>query len=244
MSKRVAIVQSNYIPWKGYFDLINSVDEFILFDDMQYTRRDWRNRNKIKTSAGAIWLTIPVQVKGKYFQAIKETSVSEPGWNEVHLKTLCAQYARASHFQTYRPWLEDTYHAATSGLLSEINRHFLSRICDLLGIKTRMTTSMEYRIVEGKTERLVDLCRQADATHYVSGPAARDYIDPLLFEAAGINLSFYDYGEYPIYDQVHPPFDHFVSVLDLILNHGPDATRYMRTFTPSGSPGTPATGPR
>jgi hypothetical protein len=233
MSKRVAIVQSNYIPWKGYFDLINSVDEFILFDDMQYTRRDWRNRNKIKTAAGATWLTIPVQVKGKYFQTIKETEISEPGWNELHLKTICGQYARAAHFAYHRAWLEETYRGATAVRLSEINRHFLTRTCELLGIKTRLTTSMDYQIVDGKTERLVDLCRQAGATHYVSGPAARDYIEPSLFERAGIELSFYDYTGYPAYQQIHPPFDHFVTVLDLILNQGPDATRYMLSFAQS-----------
>jgi hypothetical protein len=230
MSKRVAIVQSNYIPWKGYFDLINSVDEFILFDDMQYTRRDWRNRNKIKTAQGPIWLTIPVAVKGKYFQTIKETQVSEPGWNELHLKTICTQYGRAAHFAANRSWLEDLYRGATSSHLSEVNRHFLQSICARLGIKTRLSASMDYEIVDGKTERLVALCRQAGATHYVSGPAARDYIEPGLFEQAQIGLSFYDYSGYPTYEQVHPPFDHGVSVLDLILNQGADAPSYMRSF--------------
>jgi WbqC-like protein family len=230
MFKRVAIVQSNYIPWKGYFDLINSVDEFILFDDMQYTRRDWRNRNRIKTAAGPLWLTIPVQVKGKYLQTIKETEISDPSWPELHLKTLCTHYARARHFPANRAWLTEVYEGATSRRLSEINHHFLVAICARLGIRTRISWSMDYQMAEGKTERLVELCRQAGGSHYLSGPAARDYIDADLFARAGIDLAFYDYSDYPEYGQLHPPFEHGVSVLDLILNEGPAAPLYLKSF--------------
>src|SRR5687768_17987150 len=98
MAKRIAIVQSNYIPWKGYFDLINSVDEFILFDSAQYTRRDWRNRNLVKTSAGPTWLTIPVATKGKFDQRICDTVVSERNWPQQHWKTIAHWYAKATHF--------------------------------------------------------------------------------------------------------------------------------------------------
>src|SRR5262245_47725481 len=103
--KRVAVLQSNYIPWKGYFDLINSVDEFILYDDMQFTRRDWRNRNTIKTPNGIKWLTIPVAVKGKYFQTISETQINEREWGKRHLETLRANYAKTPFFRTYEALL-------------------------------------------------------------------------------------------------------------------------------------------
>jgi hypothetical protein len=230
MAKRVAILQSNYVPWKGYFDVINSVDEFVLFDDMQYTRRDWRNRNRIKTPGGTIWLTIPVRVKGKYLQRIDETEISEPDWNQTHLKTLLTHYARARFLPQHRSWLEELYQGAGFALLSQVNHHFIRSICQLLGIKTRITWSTDYQPAEGKTERLVSLCRQAGASSYLSGPAARDYIDPTLFQAAGIELTFMDYSGYPEYEQLHPPFDHAVSILDLILSQGPDAPRYMKTF--------------
>src|SRR5437773_2072333 len=108
-SKTVGIVQSCYVPWKGYFDLVNSVDEFILYDDRQFTRRDWRNRNRIKTREGTRWLTIPVQTRGLYEQRIDETLISDPGWAEVHWKTIVHSYAGAPCFSDHRDLLEETY---------------------------------------------------------------------------------------------------------------------------------------
>lgn len=227
-SKKVAIVQSCYIPWKGYFDLIRSVDEFILFDDMQYTRRDWRNRNKIKTPQGAQWLTIPVEVKGKYHQAIKDTCISDPTWTASHWAALRQNYSRAPHFATYADAVEAMYQAVVKEThLSCVNHHFLRELCQLLGIQTRISWSMDYPPFEGKTERLVGLCRAAGATHYLSGPAARDYIAPELFAEANIQLDYIDYAGYPPYPQLWGEFDPYVSVLDLLFNTGPDAINYL-----------------
>ena len=228
--KRVAIVQSNYIPWKGYFDLVNSVDEFILYDDMQFTRRDWRNRNLIKTPRGLEWLTIPVATKGRYLQKICDTALSDPGWGRAHWATLSHNYAKSPFFAQYREVLEPLYHEAAPRL-SETNFRFISAICGILGITTRISWSMDYRpLKEGKTERLVDLCLQAGATHYLSGPAARDYIDPAAFAAAGIALSYFDYSGYPEYPQQWGRFEHGVTVLDLLFNTGPQARQFMRSF--------------
>src|SRR3954470_3950753 len=130
--KRVAILQSNYIPWKGYFDLINSVDEFILFDTAQYTRRDWRNRNRIKTANGLIWLTIPVVVKGRYLQSIQETEVSDPDWGAKHWKTLKQSYAHAAHFKDYEASFREWYLSGRDKHLSHINHRFLKGICKIL----------------------------------------------------------------------------------------------------------------
>ena len=135
--KKVAIVQSNYIPWKGYFDLIHSVDEFILFDDMQFTRRDWRNRNLVKTPRGLEWITIPVNVKGRYLQKICETQVSEPDWGETHWATLLHNYSKAPFFDLYRPVFEPLYRRREP-LLSGVNHGFISAICGILGITTRL----------------------------------------------------------------------------------------------------------
>ena len=230
MCKKVAIVQSNYIPWKGYFDLINSVDELILYDDMQYTRRDWRNRNKIKTTSGTKWLTIPVQVKGKYFQKIRETLIGDPQWNQQHWKAILHNYSRANYFRDYKDFFEDLYLNFQEKYLSHVNYRFLTSICQILGIKTKLSWSMDYNIVEGKTERLVDLCKQAGATEYLSGPAAKDYIDEELFKKEGIKLSYIDYSGYPEYRQLFPQFEHCVSIIDLIFNEGPNAIRYMKSF--------------
>jgi hypothetical protein len=228
-AKKIAIVQSNYIPWKGYFDLIRRSDEFVLYDDAQYTKRDWRNRNRIKTPHGPIWLSIPVEVKGKYLQAIKDTRVSDASWNERHLKTIVANYARAPYYRHYREAVEELFLGCRTRLLSEINFRFLSRICEMLGITTRLSWSMDYTGMHapGKNERLLELCRQAGATEYLSGPSARGYLDASLFEAAGMTLTFMDYTGYPEYPQLHPPFDHFVSILDLLFSTGPDALSYM-----------------
>src|SRR6266542_1166967 len=142
MTKKVAILQSSYIPWKGYFDLINLVDEFILFDDMQYTRRDWRNRNIIKTPKGPIWLTIPVEVKGKYYQKIKDTIISDPNWGKTHWATVVHNYSKARYFAMYREVFENLYLNSEEKFLSRVNYLFLSAICEILGIKTKISWSM------------------------------------------------------------------------------------------------------
>lgn len=192
--KKVAILQSNYIPWKGNFDMINMVDEFVLYDDMQYTKRDWRNRNKIKTPTGLQWLTIPVCTKGKFEQKINETEVLSSKWVDEHLKALRCNYAKANCFQEYFPEIEKMYdQCRDKKFLSEVNYIFLRGVCDLLGIETQITKSSEYHIGQGRTKQLVDICVQAGATEYLSGPAARCYIEENLFEDAGIQLSYMNY---------------------------------------------------
>ena len=156
--KKVAIVQSNYIPWKGYFDMIASVDEFILFDDMQYTRRDWRNRNQIKTPQGVQWLTVPVKVKGKYHQAIRETEIDGMEWAQAHWKALTQNYRRAPHFAEIGAWLEPCYLGTGFTHLSRLNRALIEAVCAYLGITTRISNSWDYELLPGKTERLVSLC--------------------------------------------------------------------------------------
>ena len=229
--KRVAIVQSNYIPWKGYFDLIHSVDEFILYDDMQYTRRDWRNRNKIKTPQGTMWLTIPVEVTGKYHQRLRETKISDPHWPQAHWKSIRQFYSRARYFRDYQEILESLYLDCRETSLSMINYRFLVSICEILGIRTQLTWSMQYSLADGKTERLVSLCQQSGAGVYLSGPSARDYIDADLFAHEGIDLVFFDYSGYPEYHQLFPPFAHDVSILDLLLNEGAGAPRFLKSFS-------------
>jgi hypothetical protein len=228
MGRRLAILQSNYIPWKGYFDLINSVDEFILYDTAQFTKNDWRNRNRIKTLRGPIWLTIPVF--HHFGQSIQEVVISDRGWAPKHWATISQSYARAPHFADYKDWLAALFRAAADEKnLSRVNWLFLSEICGLLGVKTLISWSSDYSLVEGQTERLVNLCKQVGATEYVSGPAARAYLDERLFEQEQITVTYIDYSGYPEYRQLYPPFEHGVSILDLLLNEGPNASRFMKT---------------
>lgn len=226
--KKIAILQSNYIPWKGYFDLIAAVDEFILYDDMQYTRRDWRNRNQIKTPQGVQWLTVPVLVKGKYHQKIRETEIDGPDWAAIHWKALAQNYRRTPYFDEISAWLEPLYLAELYTHLSQLNRKLIEAVCAYLGIKTVISNSWDYNLLDGKTERLADLCLQASGAEYISGPAAKDYIDENVFSEQGIKLTWFDYSGYTEYPQLWGEFSHGVTVLDLLFNCGKEAPDYMR----------------
>lgn len=228
--KRVVILQSNYIPWKGYFDLIRMADEFIIFDTAQYTKRDWRNRNLIKTAHGVKWLTIPVVVKDRYFQRIQDTEISDSSWTRRHWNALQHCYARTAYFADYKDRFESLYLGCKEKYLSQINYRFLAAICEMLDIHHRFTWSTSCPEVNGKTERLVEWCKHAGATEYWSGPSARSYVDERMFTEAGIALRWVDYSDYPQYRQLYPPFEHRVSVVDLLFNEGPNAKCYMKAF--------------
>jgi len=225
--RRIAIVQSSYIPWKGYFDLIRSVDAFLLLDNVQFTRRDWRSRNRIKTRHGTAWLSIPVLTRGRYTQLIQDTTTSDPGWGRRHWQTIQANYAKAPYFDRYADRLSALY-AESSTRLSEINHAFITAICDSLGITTPITWSSAFETRDTPTERLIDLCRAVGGTEYLSGPSARDYLDVAAFEDAGIAVQFADYSGYPEYPQPYGPFEHYVSVLDLLFCTGPRALEFMK----------------
>lgn len=225
--KKIAILQSNYIPWKGYFDLIASVDEFILYDDMQYTRRDWRNRNQIKTPNGLLWLTVPVKVKGKYDQAIRETEVDGDAWLMQHQKSIVQNYKKSPYFNDVWPIFEALYNRHYTHI-SELNRAFIEAICNFLGIKTKISNSWDYSLLDGKTERLAGLTLQAGGGEYISGPAAKDYIVESVFDNLNIKLTWFDYSGYSEYQQLYGEFVHGVSILDLLFNCGKQSANYMR----------------
>lgn len=225
--KKIAISQSNYIPWKGYFDMIAAVDEFILYDCMQYTRRDWRNRNQIKTPQGNHWLTVPVLTKGRYYQTIKETIVDGDEWAMIHWRSLVQNYRRSEYFNEIATWLEPLY-THPSSCLSQLNNNFIKAICDYLGIKTIISTSANYNLIEGKTERLADLCLQTGASEYISAPSAKNYINEDVFKKNNIKLTWFDYSGYPEYPQLWGDFVHEVSILDLLFNCGKNTYNYMR----------------
>lgn len=232
--KKVLITQSNYIPWKGYFDAINLVDEVILYDSAQYTKRDWRNRNIIQTERGPAWLSIPVLVKGKFDQKIRETKVSEPKWMEKHWKTLRGNYARASHFKEMTDFVENLYMRATMNYLSEINYWFLSELSNWMEIKTPIIFCDQFQIEEGNpSNRLVSICKQVGATHYYTGPAAKSYLEEAKFQIENIEVCYLNYDNYIEYPQLHRPFNHHVSILDLLFNTGKTFPKYMKTTNAS-----------
>lgn len=226
MGKRLAILQSNYLPWKGYFDLIASVDEFVLYDDAQFTKNDWRNRNRIRTPQGIRWLSVPVG--GSIHRRVRDVPLPRTAWASLHWKTLEGAYRRARHFDAVAPVLSPHYLQCRATGLSELNRDLLETVCAFLGIRTKLSNSWDYRLVEGRTERLVSICEQAGAGVYVSGPRARAYLDEERFAERGIRVAWFEYPSYPPYPQLWDgEFVHDVSIVDLLFNCGPEAPRYM-----------------
>jgi WbqC-like protein family len=224
--KKIAILQSNYIPWKGYFDLIAAVDEFIIYDEMQFTKNDWRNRNKIKTPKGLEWLSIPVGAD--ISRRIRDVTLLENGWQNKHLKTLETNYKRALHYNEVMQWLLPIYLNKEIKLLTEFNRLLIDAICQQLMIKTKITYSWDYYLSEGRTDRLVNFCEQTKSTIYISGPGARGYLDENLFKEKEIQVEWFDYSEYQPYTQLWGDFEHGVSILDLLFNCGVDSINYMK----------------
>jgi hypothetical protein len=212
--KTICILQSHYAPWKDYFDLMQLADELVPYDDVQYTRRDWRNGSRQTSPSEVRWLTIPVAVKGRYLQRITETTVSEPDWAARHWSTLDTWYGKAPFCERYRPVLEEFY-AATHDQLR-----------DLLGISTPFSWSSGYPASGEKTERLLFICRAAGADA-IAGPTARAYLDEASFRAEGIEVAWMSYADYPTCPQLYPPFEHGISVLDLLFSVGDDAPQYM-----------------
>lgn len=227
--KKVGILQPNYIPWKGYFELINMVDEFIVYDEVQYTKNDWRNRNKIKTKNGLLWLTIPVRRK-HLDQKICETKALNSRWRVKHWKSLYQWYSKSKFFKEYRSIFENLYLSSSENNLSKINIEFIKAINTILGIKTKIRTSCHYKLGNGKTARLINICRQAGATEYITGPSARNYLDVQQFKENNIKLRFISYQGYKPYRQQYLPFEHGVSMVDLIFNTGPSAAKHMKSF--------------
>jgi hypothetical protein len=230
---RICIIQSNYIPWKGLFDLIGRCDEYVIFDRVQYARRHWHNRNRIKTANGVQWLTIPVATRGRFEQPIDEVEIEKAGvgrhWAEKHWRALELAYRRAPFFEAFAPEVKGLYErAGTLTRLTEVNEMFLRAIAHLLGLNTRFARDTEYPSSGVKTGRLLGIARAAGADRYLSGPSAREYFDEEMFRAAGIATEWMSYDGYPEYPQLHGGFEHAVTVLDLLFNTGPDATRYLK----------------
>jgi hypothetical protein len=234
--RRISIIQSCYVPWKGFFDLIGQCDEYVIFDSVQYVKRHWHNRNRIKTANGVEWLTIPVVSRGRFEQPIGEVKIEKP-WAEKHWRALELAYKRAPFFEQYAPAIKRWYELADrKALLTDVNAIFLIGICETLGLKTKITRDTSYPARGVKTERLLEIVRAADADRYLSGPSARTYLDEQPFKAAGISVEWMDYQGYAEYPQLHGGFEHAVSVLDLLFNAGPDAPRYLqRTSSPAAA---------
>lgn len=229
VAMNVVILQPSYIPWRGYFHQIQKADLFIFYDDVQYDKHGWRNRNRIKTPLGSRWITIPVLSGGATVNhlLIKDIAIDwAKEWNTSHWDILRQNYKAAPFFRDYAPLLESFYQRRDA-LLADLTIDLTIALARELAIDTKFMRSSTLNTQGAKTDKLVEILTRVGATHYISGPSARGYLDEGRLAEAGISLEYMSY-EYPEYPQLHPPFDPQVSILDLLFMTGPEASRYIR----------------
>ncbi len=231
---KVAITQSNYLPWIGYFGMIQKVDLFLLLDVVQFTRRDWRNRNRIKTSKGLSWITVPVETKGMYYSKIDEVKIKDSSFYKNHLEAIRHNYRKATYWNDIFPCLSDLLSKASSfPNLSEINIFLIKKISKYLGIDTPIFSCTDILprdllISMDKNSRLLNLCMEVGASEYISGPAAKDYLDKEIFYSNNIEVSWMDYDYLRSYPQLWGDFNPNVSIVDVLFNNGPNSTDLVR----------------
>jgi hypothetical protein len=225
---KTAIIQSNYLPWLGYFNIISLVDNFVFYDEMQYTKRDWRNRNYIKTPEGKLLLTVPVKTKGKYQEKIKYIEIADSSWGENHLKSITHNYKNAKYFEEIYDLISEILIDKKIKLLSKLNQSLIIKISNYLELETKFFNSSKYLLNGDQTENLIEICKDMNTTKYISGPYGKQYIDFEKFERKNINLHFFDYPIYPEYNQLwNDEFLPNLSILDCLFNCGKKAREFL-----------------
>lgn len=224
--KTISILQPSYIPWLGYFEQIAKSDIFIFYDDVQYTKNDWRNRNKIKTSNGWEWMTIPIKSKGKFKEKINEVDVCGINWTKKHFRTLFINYSKSPFFNTYKDKFKEFYNKKWIKL-SDMNIELIKMICGIIGIERKFFCSSKLGISGKRSERLLNICKNFNGDIYYSGNAAKNYLDTKLFKQNKIKVVFQDY-QHPIYPQLYGNFISHLSILDLLFNCGPNSLNVIR----------------
>ncbi len=223
---KIAIHQIQYMPGPRFFNKMKNCDLFILLDDVQYERREFQNRNKIRTAKGWQYITVPVLVRGKRFQQIKDVEINgEYDWQQEHLKAIRINYANAAHFRDYSEQLERIY-LKKYDKLKDISFESIKFLRESLKITTPFCFSSEFAVKSVATERLLDLCKAAGANEYLSGVGGKGYLNETLFKKRNIKLIYQDY-KYPEYNQQFEGFVPDLSALDLVLNCGRDAGEYV-----------------
>ncbi len=222
----LAVHQPQYLPWLGYFHKIANCDLFLFLDDVQYKKREFQNRNKIKTPNGPLWLSVPVVTKGQYTQNIRDVKIlPQDGWAQEHLKSIEHNYARAAFFNEHKDFLHSFY-AAPHDTLIEASMSMINYIMSYLKINTPFKMSSEYGVSTTSSERIVDLCKKTGADTYLSGAGGRDYMDEELFRRNNIKVIYQEY-KHPEYPQLHGAFEPYLTVMDLMLNCGPQSREIL-----------------
>lgn len=221
----LAVLQPGYLPWLGFFDQLLRSDIFIYYDDVQFDKHGWRNRNRIKTPTGPAWLTVPVNHKGK--PLVNEIEINNQlAWAKKHTGTLKQQYAKAPYFNEYFPRFEEILCRDWSKL-ADLDIVLIETICEILEITTRRIRSSELSVQGDKNQRLINFCLKFNVNTYLTGDAARGYLDEDAFKSHGISVAYQRY-EHPIYRQQYDDFVPFLSIVDLLFNEGPSAKQIVR----------------
>jgi hypothetical protein len=216
----VAILQPGYLPWLGFFDQLRRCDVFVYYDDVQFDKHGWRNRNRIKSPAGSLWLTVPVLTGGRQGQAIMDAEIDDRvPWQRKHLASIAQNYARAPYLSDYLDELEEVLKRPWKRLV-DLDIAVAALMSGWLGIRRTIARSSELDIGGDQSERLLNICRHFGARRYLSGDSARNYLDLALFRHSGISVEWQNYG-HPRYPQLHGDFLPYMSALDLVLNMGP-----------------------
>jgi hypothetical protein len=227
LKRRIAVIQSSYLPWRGYFDIIHDVDEFIFYDDVQFTKQDWRTRNRIYSSQGVSWISLPC---GSNLER-KINEVKLPGdipWGKQQWDKIRNAYRKAPYFGKYKDFFANVFLEYKWEYLSQLNQYFITTISrDFLKIPTKFSNSTDYQSFGKKNEKLLSLIKNAGCEVYISGPAAKNYINEDDYKASGISIEWKDYSGYPEYPQNNTPFEPNVSIIDLLFHIGPDAPFYI-----------------
>lgn len=225
--RTVAIHQPNYLPWFGYFQKIHRSDVFVFLDDAEYSSNSWINRNKIKTTHGWTWLTVPVHGSD---EPIADVEIADDRWRDKHRKSLRASYGGAAHYDEFADFFEETY-ARSWDSLCELNVHLVRELADRIGLECEFVRASDLEIDAANSERIVRICDELEADRYFSGEGARSYNDHDRFEAAGIDLE-YQSVEHPQYEQRFDDFVPNLSVVDVLMNVGADGTHdLLRSVT-------------
>lgn len=223
---RIAILQSNYIPWRGYFRIINTVDCFVFYDDVKYTKNDWRNRNQIILNKSLNWLTIPVGSNSD--RLIDEVVLPSGRWREQHLNKLAIAYSQTPYFSEVFDFVANIIENEKLQLLSELNQVLIKGICkNWLDLKVSFEDSKNYSLTKTKSDRVLELCKKMKATHYISGPSAKNYLKVDDFTNAGIKVEWISYHDLPVYKQCSSKFFPNVSMLDVLFHQGVDAKKFI-----------------
>ena len=225
--RTLVVLQPGYLPWLGFFDQMRRSDVFVYYDDVQFDKHGWRNRNRIKTPAGPHWLTVPVLHRGKNRPLILDVEIDTGArWAHKHVGTLKQYYAKAPYLGRYLPELEELINRPWTRLV-DLNLALVNLMAGWLGLKPTMHRASALGIGGARSQRLVNMCLHFGANQYLSGNAASDYLDVALFASQGVEVVWQDYS-HPVYPQQHGPFVPFLSVIDLLFNCGDDSALFLR----------------